>query len=490
MTLKHRTFSAVRWTTAAAVVRALLQLTQVAVLARLLAPEDYGLMAMVAVVLGFATVFTDMGLNSAYVQRQDVTPQQRSSLFWLNVAMGGGLTLLVLSCSPLIAGFFGDDRLTPLLMLAASTFVITALGQQVKMTAEKALEFRLVVLTEIAAAVLGFAAAVFAAFNDWGVYALISGAIVNAVAGTVLAWLFLARGWRPMWRFKFADVHSFLGFGGALVANNIVNEFNRSIDLLLGGRMLAASALGLYSLPRQVVFQIQGMVNPIITRVGFPLIAQVQADIPKVRSIYLKTLNMAAATNAPLYVGIAFFAPEVVSIMLGDKWLAATDLLRLLAIWGFLRSTGNPVGSLLLGMGRADLSLKWNLCKLFVVPPVLWMGSQFGTIGLACALLGFTVVIFVPGWFVLVRPLCKASLLEYSIAALRPLLIAVVAIAPAYFLILNIVNVYLHMSIAVLVSAVLYLVLSYFLNRDWIDSMMHLVMPRLASKNKSVMDVS
>ncbi|MDA3878624.1 MAG: MOP flippase family protein, partial [Halothiobacillus sp.] len=334
-----------RWTTTAAVARALLQLAQVAVLARLLAPEDYGLMAMVAVVLGFATVFTDLGVNSAYVQRQEVTPEQRSSLFWLNVAMGGGLTLLVLSCSPLLAGFFGDERLTPLLMLAASTFVITALGQQVRMTAEKALDFRPLVLTEITSAVVGFAAAVSAAYTGWGVYALILGAIVNAVAATVLAWLFLARGWRPMWRFQWADVRSFLGFGGALVANNIVNEFNRSIDLLLGGRMLAASALGLYSLPRQIVFQIQGMVNPIITRVGFPLIAQVQADIPKVRSIYLKTLNMTAATNAPLYVGIAFFAPEVVSIMLGDKWLAATDLLRLLAIWGFLRSTGNPVGS-------------------------------------------------------------------------------------------------------------------------------------------------
>src|SRR5680860_266732 len=167
--LKHRTFSAVRWTTTAAVGRALLQLAQVAVLARLLAPEDYGLMAMVAVVLGFATVFTGLGVNSAYVQRQDVTPEQPSSLFWLNVAMGGGLTLLVLLCSPLIARFFGDERLTPLLMLAASTFVITALGQQVRMTAEKAMDFSPVVLTEIAAVVLGFAAAVTAAYAGWGV---------------------------------------------------------------------------------------------------------------------------------------------------------------------------------------------------------------------------------------------------------------------------------------------------------------------------------
>jgi O-antigen/teichoic acid export membrane protein len=477
VTLKHRTFSAVRWTTTAAVARTLLQLAQVAVLARMLAPEDYGLMAMVNVVLGFAGIFADMGVNSAYVQRQDVTQEHRSSLFWLNVGISGTLTLLVLVFSPLIARFFGDIRLSPLLMLAAGTFVISALGQQVRMTAEKALDFRPVVLLEVAAALLGFAAAVTAAFAGWGVYALIFGGIIAAVSGTMMAWLFLTRGWRPMWRFRLADVRSYLSFGGALVVNNMVNEFNRSIDLLLGGRMLPAAALGLYSLPRQIVFQIQGTVNPIITRVGFPLISQVQDDIPRVRTIYLKTLNMTAATNAPLYVGIAFFAPEVVRIMLGDKWLAAADLLRVLAVWGFLRSTGNPVGSLLRGMGRADLELKWNLGMLFVVPPVLWVGSQFSTIGLAWALLGFVVLMFVPGWFVLVRPLCHAQLWAYSVAALRPLLIAVASIAPAYYLTEQIGNVYLHMTAAVAISAPLYLVLSYLVNREWVVAMMQLAAP-------------
>jgi O-antigen/teichoic acid export membrane protein len=359
------------------------------------------------------------------------------------------------------------------------------LGQQVKMTSEKALDFRPVALVEITAAVVAVIAAVVAAYAGWGVYALILGAIMNAAGVTALAWLFLARGWRPMWRFQWADVRSFLGFGGALVANNIANEFNRSVDLLLGGRMLAASALGLYSLPRQVVFQIQGLVNPIITRVGFPLIAQVQGDIPKVRSIYLKTLNMTAATNAPLYIGIAFFAPEVVSIMLGEKWLAATDLLRLLAVWGFLRSTGNPVGSLLLGMGRANLALKWNLAMLCLVPPLLWMGSHYGTLGLAWSLLGFTVVMFIPGWYVLVRPICNAGLLEYSNAALRPLLIAVMAIAPVYFITLSMINFYLHMSIAVLISAPLYLGLSFFLNREWLVAMRQLASPGRPLQNNT-----
>jgi len=474
VTLKHKTFSAVRWTTAASGARAVLQLAQIAVLARLLAPEDYGLMAMVGVVLGFAGLFADMGMNSAFVQRQNVSAQERSSLFWLNVGMSAALTLVVVALSPLLAMWFGDVRLTPLLILAASTFVIGALGQQVRMNAEKALNFRPVVLLEMAAALLGFAAAVGAALAGWGVYALIVGGMVGALTATVLAWMFLADGWRPMWRFRLEDVRSYMGFGGALVANNLVNEVNRNIDLLLGGRLLGATALGLFSMPRNIVFQIQNMVNPIITRVGFPLIAQVQADIPRVRAIYLKTLNMTAATNAPIYMGITFFAPEVVRVVLGPKWQDAADLLRLLAVWGLLRSTGNPVGSLLLGMGRADLSLKWNLGLLFVVPPALWAGSQYGTMGLAWALLGVAAVLFVPMWIFLVRPLCQAKLLEYTVAALRPMLLAVAAIAPGYFLAQMANDIAARLLIGAVVAVPLYLWLSYLLNREWISAMLQL----------------
>jgi O-antigen/teichoic acid export membrane protein len=459
-----------------------LQLAQVAVLARLLAPQDYGLMAMVGVVLGFAGLFADMGINSAFVQRQNVSEDERSSLFWLNVGLSAALSMLVVVLSPVLAGWFGDTRLTPLLMLAASTFVIAALGQQVRMNAEKALNFRPVVLLEVAAALLGFGTAVGAALAGWGVYALIAGGLVSTIGGTVLAWLFLADGWRPLWRFRLADVRSYMGFGGALVANNLVNEVNRNIDLMLGGRLLGATALGLFSMPRNIVFQIQGMVNPIITRVGFPLIAQVQADISRVRAIYLKTLNMTASTNAPIYIGIAFFAPEVVRVVLGPKWLVAADLLRLLTVWGLLRSTGNPVGSLLLGMGRADLSLKWNLGLLFVVPPALWGGSQYGTVGLAWALLGVAAALFIPGWYVLVRPLCKAGLIEYTVAALRPMVLATVAIAPAYFLAQSFSDPATRLLLGAVVAAPLYFWLSYLMNREWVTAMMHLAgRGRLAS---------
>lgn len=474
MTLKHKTFTAVRWTTTSAVARAVLQIVQVAVLARLLTPEDFGLIAMVGVVLSFAGLFADFGINSAFIQRQNVTLEQRSSLFWFNVALGAGLTFLVVVASPLIAWIFGDDRLTPLMMLSASTFVIGSLGQQVRMAAEKELDFRVIVLLEISAATLGFISALLAAVSGWGVYSIVLGGIVSAVFGTAFAWMFLARGWRPVWRLRMVDVRPFLGFGGAMVANNIVNQINMTIDLFLGGRLLGAAQLGLYSVPRNLVLQLQFMVNPIITRVGFPLIAQVQNDVVRVRAIYLKTLNMTASTNAPLYVGIAVFAPEIVTVLLGNGWQGSVTLLRILAAWGFFRSIGNPAGSLLFGMGRADLALKWNLALLFIIPPVVWLGSQYGADGMSWALFGLMVALFIPGWAFLIRPLCHAGLVEYSVAVLRPFLLALISMAPAYWVAAGLDGAIVRLIVAVMISASLYLAISYKANREWFAAMMEL----------------
>jgi O-antigen/teichoic acid export membrane protein len=472
--LRLQTFSAVRWTTTASVMRVVLQIVQLAILARLLSPDDYGLMAMVGVVLSFGGLFADMGVNAAYVQRQEISLEQRSSLFWFNILASTILTLLIVACCPLLADALGDARLTPLIALSASTFVLNALGQQVRMSAEKALDFRPVAMLEICAAILGLATAVLAALQGWGVYALVAGGIATPLAAMALSWMLVARGWRPMWRLRLDDLRPFLGFGGAAVANNIVNQVSLTMDVILGGRMFSAAQLGLYSVPRNLTLQLQFMVNPIITRVGFPLIAQVQSDVARVRNIYLQTMNMTASTNAPLYLGIAVFAPEIVAVVLGAGWEGAAELLRVLALWGGIRSTGNPVGSLLFGMGRAGLALKWNLAQALIVLPVIWLGSLDGPLGMARALLGIQLLFFIPAWHVLVRPLCQASLLEYSIAALRPFVLAGFAVAPAFFCAQYCDGAMIRLIVGVAIAVPLYLMISFRCNRDWFGSMMTL----------------
>jgi O-antigen/teichoic acid export membrane protein len=248
-----------------------------------------------------------------------------------------------------------------------------------------------------------------------------------------------------------------------------------SIDLLLGGRLLAAAQLGLYSVPRFLVNRVQETVNPIITRVAFPLIAEIQNDKDRVRSVFLKTLNMTASTNAPIYIAIAIFSEDVVRVILGEGWDESATILSLLALWGAIRSTGNPVGSLLLGMGRATLSLKWNLGLLLIIPPAVWVGAFFGVLGISWSLLIIQAALFIPGWFFLVRPLCHARLSEYSVSALRPLVIAAFAGIPAYYMVDLLVGSIYRLIVGIIILSLFYLILSYFLNQDWIKAVIELV---------------
>lgn len=475
MSLRQRTFSAIRWTTGATVLKTAFQLAQISILARLLAPEDYGLIAIVAVVVSFAGLFRDFGVNSAFIQRREVTSVQRSSLFWLNIVVSASLTLTLIGVSPWLSTFFGDERLIPLIQLSAFTLVLDALGAPYRIAAEKALRFRPVMIIEVVATFTGFAMAVLAGLAGWGVYSLVLGGLTSAVASSGLAWIYLADGWRPSRQPHFSEARSFVKFGSLIMFNNTVNHLNSMIDVFLGGRALAASQLGLYSVPRSITLHVQSIVNPIITRVAFPLIAEVQGNTGQVRAIYLQTLNMTSSTNAPLYVGLAVFAPEIVYILLGPGWEQSADILTILALWGALRSTGNPVGSLLLGMGRADVALKWNLSLLFVAPPVLWVCSAYGPEGLAWGMCIVSVVLFVPGWFVLVRPLCEAGLLEYGVAALKPFGIAVIALAPAQWVAEMFDGAITRIVVAACIAAPLYVALSLLLNRQWARSFLELM---------------
>lgn len=450
-----------------------------AILARLLAPADFGLMALVTATLAFATIFADMGISSAIIHRRDVTQQQLSSLFWLNVSASSSLMLLLMLFSPLLAYFYGEPRLTELLLWASCLFLINGFGQQLRVNAEKALEFRKLAIIEIIAALLGFAVAVSCALYGVGVYALIWGSLINALMTTALSWLILANGWRPTFRLKLTEIRTFLKFGAYMIGNNVANTINSMLDIFLGGHLLGASALGLYSLPRNLALQIAGLINPIITRIGFPVMAAVQNEPDKIKSIYLKTMRMTASINFPIYFGLAVYAPSIVHIMFGEQWAASSDTLRILAFWGLIRSTGNPVGSLLLAVGKADLQFRWNLILLFFIPPALWFGAGYGINGLAFSLLAMQTILFIPAWYFLVKPCCQATFGEYFKQVAIPFFVCVLSFIFSFSLSNQFHNLIIKLITGMICACFSYVLISFFANKSWLIAMRGLVPVKL-----------
>lgn len=471
MSLKQAAFTAARWTAIGAAVRSALQFGQIVVLTRLLLPEDFGLMAVAVSVMGFAGIISDLGVSSAIIHRQDTTQAQLSTLYWVNVAAGVAVMVLVAGVSPLVALVYGDARLRELLLIASLSFPVLALGQQLRVRAEKELRFGSVALMEIAAAAAAFVVAIALAWAGYGVMSLVAGLLANAVVATMIAWLTLAHGWRPGRTFDLGSVRQHLSFGGYMIGNNIANTVSGMADVLIGGRVLGAAVLGLYTVPRNFVLQTQWLINPVVTRIAFPVMARVQEDEAALRRIYLNVLRLTVSATAPLYLFMIVFAPELTVLLFGERWAGAAALLRLLALWGLLRAFANPVGSLLMAVGRARLSFHWNLAMVALTPLVLYWASTHGVVGLAAGWVALALLTFAPTWYFLVRPCCDASFGDYVTQAAVPVGLALAGGLAALAAAAPFEHAAARAAVGLIVGAAVYLAGSASFNRTWIDAL-------------------
>lgn len=462
--------------------KAVLMLLQMAVLARLLAPGDFGLMALVAAVIAFAQIFSDMGMSNAIIHHQKISREALSSLYWLNVFASTLLMLLLMVLSPWIAMWYQEPRIQIILMLVSATFLITALGQQLRVSAEKNLRFQQLAGVELSASLLGFVAAVAVAFAGGGVYALVASTLTSAVISTALCWWVLADGWRPMWRLRLGEIHEFLGSGAYIMGFSLINTINMQADILIGGHMLGAANLGAFSVPKELSLRLAMIINPIVTRVGLPVMAKAQGDKALLKSIYLKTLRMTASVNFPLYMAIAIFAPEIVGIMFGSQWQESVPLLRILALWGLFRSIGNPAGSLVFALGRGRLIFLWSVGQMLIQVPVFWLGSKYGLEGLAFTLLVCAMVLPIPQWYIIIRPLCDAQFIEYFKQLAIPFSISALAAVAGYATALPFDNNMLRLGTGAVVGGSAYLILSRWLNRSWFVAIAELLLGRERSE--------
>jgi lipopolysaccharide exporter len=474
VTLRKQAFSGVRWTSLSSLGRAALQLLQVAILARLLAPADFGSVAIVAALVAVLQVLSDVGMSSALVYFRDVTREETDSLYWLNVGTSVLLAMGLSAASSPIAAWYGNPSLAPLVQFAAASLLATSVGQQLRVLAQKNLQFADLAKVELGGAVMGACIAVCAAILGAGAFALVAGSVATAAATSLLAWLCLADGWRPAMRMRWRDVRRFVDFGVFNIGTNFVNTLNMQVDVLVGGRLLGAAQIGAYNLSKDLSFRIAGFINPIVTEVGFPVMATAQADLPLLRRLYLQVMRMTMSITFPAYVVLATFAPEIVWIVFGPAWGEAAPILRIMACWGLLRAIGNPVGSLVMARGRPRLSLMWNIGQLILLLPTVYAASRVGVQAIAVSMLVFVALLYLPNWWFLVRPLCGATLREYTQAVWVPLAISAVAGISAYAAVIPIALPLGRLVLGTGVGVIVYLAVSYRCNRQWFAALVEL----------------
>jgi O-antigen/teichoic acid export membrane protein len=479
MSLKAEAFSGAKWTTASSLVVAAIQFLQLIVLARLLAPSDFGLMAMVMAVLGFAQIFTDAGISSAIIHRQENSQNQLSSLYWLNVFAGSAVFALTVLATPVVVFFFHEPRLEILLPCMAVLFLITPFGQQFQLLLQKELKFRTIALVETAAALVGSTIAIATAAGGLGVYSLALGqlgiALFTTIAVTAIGW----RDWRPLVRFRMVDIQPYLSFGLYQLGDRGVNFLVARTDQILIGAILGAQALGIYNLAWNLAIMPVTRINPILTRIAFPVFARVQQESERLKRGYLMLIWLLASSNAPILAGAAAVASTLVPVAFGPQWVAAVPILQVLAFVGLSRSIVNPVGSLVLAKGRPDLEFKLNFAFLFLQIPAVYLGARLGGLeGVAWTVLVLQLADVVSAYIVLMRPLIGPCLGEYFGNIAVPLATALCMAA-----VVLLVPLVLHealpvvLGVQIAVGAIFYGAMSFVFQRVRLNAVMHGLRP-------------
>ncbi|MFO7036070.1 MULTISPECIES: teichuronic acid biosynthesis protein TuaB [Bacillus] len=358
--ITNQILSGAKWTSISTACITVIQIIQFALLGRVMSLAEFGLVGMITTVVVFAQIALDMGFGAALIQKDHVTDKQMSSLYWLNIVTGLALFALLFFSSPLIADFYRREELVYLIRVLAVMFLIAPIGQQYQYMLQKALAFNTLSKIEIFSNVLSFvylAAAVF--YTDPILAYVISQVLLQSSKG-ILYWMACRKTWRPALVFDLKGMKGFFSFGAFQLSSRLVNRLGANIDMILIGSFIGAEALGIYNLAYQIVTLPVLKINPIITRVAFPVFAKNKHENSVIREGFLNMTKILALISFPLLLGLVSVSDAFVASVFGEKWLAAVPVLNVLAIVGILRVLMNPNGSVLLAKGRADLAFYWD----------------------------------------------------------------------------------------------------------------------------------
>jgi len=480
ISLKISASSGIKWISLSSVITSFLYIIEMGILAHLLSPEDFGLMAMIMVIIGFAQAYADMGISNAIIQRQDTTENQLSSLYWLNIFTGVMVCASVIAITPIIIEFYHEPRLKNLICWSALVFLITPLGQQFQILLQKNFKFFQLSIIETLATIVGVGIAIGCALNSFGVYSLILGRLSQQTVKMFMLVGSSWKKWRPSLHFSRTDLTGYLGFGLYQMGERSINYFNANLDQLLIGALVGAEALGHYNLAFNLVILPIAKINPILTRVAFPVFAKIQFDNNRLKRGYLLVIRVLSLINFPLLLGLAATAPIFIPVVFGNEWIPATKVVVILAFVALLRSTGNPLGSLLLAKGRADLGFKLNAVKLIVHIPGIYIGAHFGgMVGVAIMLLFLQILYSTLGDCLMVKIILGPCLREYLMSMIPAFILSAAMSIPVWLITILMSQPELHFLIfQIMVGVTIYLMMNLLFQRRKLHELKEMIFDR------------
>jgi len=382
-TLKHQVMSSIAWVAGLTYAGQAIKWIVTIIVIRLLSPADYGLMAKAMVFMGFLLMISELGLAAAVIQKKHITADQLSHVFGLVISSNLILGLIFFFMSPVIANFYSDQRLVPILQMLSSTFIFLPFYIVPLSLLLRSMNFKIKSTVEIIGALFGAGITFLLALMGYGVWSLVIGSIAKHFSWAIAYNIAIRRIIVP--RFAIRGYTQFISFGGYITGSRVLWYFYSMSDIFIGGKFLANKLLGIYSVALQLVSIPIEKFLPIVSQVAFPAYSIIQTKTEQVQSHFLKSVRMISLLIFPLYGGLFVIASQLVGIFLGDKWNEVIVPLRLLCLIMPFRAISSLFSPVLNGLGRPGASFINVVIASVIMPLGFFIAARWGILGICLA---------------------------------------------------------------------------------------------------------
>ena len=365
------------------------QLGSTILLARLLSPYDFGLVAMVLAVVGFAPMLIDFGTSEASTQKTHITQAEVSALFWLGMTISVALTVVLAGASGFIAQFFGEPSLTGIVLVSSLTLMMGAISNQHYALMRRAMQFRQIAMIDISANVIGSVVSVVMALTGWGYWSLVAKPIVTSVLTAALVWMSCP--FMPGRPRLTPDVKELVRFGAGVAGFTMTDYLARSADRVALGYFYGAGPLGYFQNAFTIYSNLLNILTEPLHNIAASGLSKLRNDLDELKRSWTAALSSLSFVSSAAFAVLAVTGQDFVVILLGPKWAPAGPLLCIFAIRGIAHSIERTMGWIHVAAGRSDRWMRWGVFSAVFQLLALAAGLPFGVIGVTIA---YTIAMF------------------------------------------------------------------------------------------------
>ena len=473
--LKKQVVSGLIWTFGERILAQGVSFVLSIILARLLMPEEYGVIAIVLVFINVANVFVSNGFGEALVQKTDASEEDFSTIFYCSLLVSIVLYLVIFFIAPLVADWYDQDILTSLLRVLGLKIPLSAINTIQNAYVQRKMIFKKFFFSTIGGTLFSAVVGISMAYCGCGAWALVGQYLVNSIMSTLV--LFVTVPWRPKKLFNKNSARKLVGYGWKITVSSLINTLYNELRSLLIGGVYSSSDLAYYNRGNQFPSLIIVNTDTAISKVIFPAMAKSKDDTAQLKEVCKRALTMTAYVVFPILIGLMRVAEPIVKLLLTDKWLPCVPFLQLSCIYYMFQPLQTANWQCLKAVGRSDLCVKLEVIKKIIGFSLLFASIPFGVhaIAISTTLFGFISVIInmIPN-----RKLISYSVFEQCKDLLPAMLLSVVMGGVVYFIGKMGMNLVLTLIIQVSVGVLTYVVLSVIFKLDSFLYMMSLIKRR------------